>query len=140
MLHHQPHLLRNKHEGRSWDEVLAHSPGQNALQALEAKPPEPHSCPRKPSPRRPSFRAPLRGKESFCDLRQRHLWRGNFLSGSAEQRAGSMCPVSQSLFIYLFIFRAAPMAYGSSQARGQIGASAARLHHSHSNMGSHLHL
>ena len=36
------------------------------------------------------------------------------------------------LFIYLFI-RAAPTAYGSSQARGKIGASAAGLHHSHSN-------
>ena len=28
------------------------------------------------------------------------------------------------------------MAYGGSQARGQIGAVAASLHHSHSNMGS----
>ena len=32
--------------------------------------------------------------------------------------------------------RAAPMAYGSSQARGWIGAIAASLHHSHSNAGS----
>ena len=30
--------------------------------------------------------------------------------------------------------------YGSSQARGQVGAIAASLHHSHSNMGSKLHL
>ena len=30
-------------------------------------------------------------------------------------------------------FRAAPLAYGGSQARGQIGAAAARLHQSHSN-------
>jgi len=38
------------------------------------------------------------------------------------------------LFIYLFIFsRAAPGAYGGSQARGIIGAVAAGLHHSHSN-------
>ena len=44
-------------------------------------------------------------------------------------------------FLFLFIFflfvfcpfRAAPMAYGSSQARGWIGAAAASLHHSHSN-------
>ena len=41
-----------------------------------------------------------------------------------------------SLFIYLFIylvfclFRAAPMAYGGSQARGLIGAVPASLHHS----------
>ena len=40
-------------------------------------------------------------------------------------------------FIYLFfLFRAAPLAYGSSQARGQIGATISSLHHSHSNTGS----
>ena len=43
------------------------------------------------------------------------------------------------LFIYLF-FRAAPMAYGGSQARGWLRAAAANLYHSHSNMGSELHL
>ena len=39
-------------------------------------------------------------------------------------------------FIYLFVFRlsrAAPVAYGGSQARGQIEAVAAGLHNSHSN-------
>ena len=46
------------------------------------------------------------------------------------------------LFIYLFIFClftpswAAPAAYGGSQARGRIGAAAASLHWSHSNLGS----
>ena len=44
----------------------------------------------------------------------------------------------QVLFTYLSIhpsifFRATPTAYGSSQARGSIGAGAASLHHSHSN-------
>ena len=34
-----------------------------------------------------------------------------------------------------FLSRAAPTAYGGSQARGQIGAVAASLHHSHSNVG-----
>ena len=34
------------------------------------------------------------------------------------------------------LFRAAPAAYGGSQARGQMGATAASLHHSHSNEGS----
>ena len=38
------------------------------------------------------------------------------------------------------LFRAAPMAHESSQARGQIGAVAAGLHHSHSNLGSKPHL
>ena len=43
------------------------------------------------------------------------------------------------LFIYLFVFclfRASPTAHGGSQARGLIGAAAAGLHQSHSNVGS----
>ena len=43
------------------------------------------------------------------------------------------------LFIYLFLFfRAIPVASRGSQARGQIGAAAAGLRHSHSNEGSEL--
>ena len=38
--------------------------------------------------------------------------------------------------IFFFFFRATLAAYGGSQARGQIGAIAAGLHHSHSNSGS----
>ena len=39
--------------------------------------------------------------------------------------------------VCLFAFsRAAPVAYGDSQARGRIGATAAGLRHSHSNTGS----
>ena len=42
-------------------------------------------------------------------------------------------------FVCLFAFsRAAPVAYGGSQARGQIGAIAAGLRHSHSNTGLEL--
>ena len=37
-----------------------------------------------------------------------------------------------NIFLFLF-FRAIPVAYGSSQARGWITAVAAGLHHSHSN-------
>ena len=33
-----------------------------------------------------------------------------------------------------------PMACGSSQSRGQIGAAAAGLHHGHSDLGSEPHL
>ena len=43
-------------------------------------------------------------------------------------------------FGFPFLFTAAPAAYGSSQARGQIGAEAASLHHGHSNEGSKPHL
>ena len=41
---------------------------------------------------------------------------------------------------YTFLFRAAPAAYGVSRARGQIGAVAVCLHHSHSNAGSEPHV
>ena len=53
------------------------------------------------------------------------------------------CRAGFCLFAYLFIyclFRAAPTACGSSQARGRIGATATGLHHSHSNAASELHL
>ena len=41
---------------------------------------------------------------------------------------------------FFFLFRAAPAAYGGSQARGRIRAVVAGLHHSHSNTGSEPHL
>ena len=45
--------------------------------------------------------------------------------------------LSFSLFFFFFcISRATPMAHGGSQARSQIRATAASLHHSHSNSGS----
>ena len=50
------------------------------------------------------------------------------------------CPFffpSSSLFAFS---RAAPWAYGGSQARGRIRATAAGLHHSHSRVGSEPHL
>ena len=42
--------------------------------------------------------------------------------------------------IHIFFFRAVPQAHGGSQARGQIEAVAASLHHSHSNTRSEPHL
>ena len=44
-------------------------------------------------------------------------------------------PLVPSAFIF-FLCRATPEAYGGSQARGQMGATAAGLHHSHSHTGS----
>ena len=44
---------------------------------------------------------------------------------------------NNSFFLFC-LFRAAPAAYGGSQARGRIGAVAAGLHHSQSNTGSKL--
>ena len=40
------------------------------------------------------------------------------------------------IFLFFCLFRAATTAYGGSQARGLIGATAASLHHSHSNFKS----
>ena len=44
------------------------------------------------------------------------------------------------LLFFSFLLRLTPLAYGSSQARGLIRAAVASLHHSHSNLGSELHL
>ena len=52
-----------------------------------------------------------------------------------------MCEViSHCDFLIFLFFRATPMAYGSSLARAQIGATAAGLFHRHSNAGSKLRL
>ena len=40
-----------------------------------------------------------------------------------------------SLSLSFFFLKAAPATYGSSQARGRIGAATAGLHHSHSDTG-----
>ena len=43
-------------------------------------------------------------------------------------------------FFFFGLFMATGVAYGRSQARGQIRVPPAGLHHSHSNVGSELHL
>ena len=48
--------------------------------------------------------------------------------------------VSKGLFFFFLLFRPAPSAYGGSQAKGPVGATAAGLHHSRSNTGSEPHL
>ena len=48
--------------------------------------------------------------------------------------------ISPFLSLSFCRFRAKPTAYEGSQARGQIGATAAGLGHSHSNTGSEPHL
>jgi len=65
-------------------------------------------------------------------------------------QALSFCPLISVLtkvsprittaFEFVFLFRAAPVAYGGSQVRGQNGPAAASLHHSHSKVGSEPHL
>ena len=55
--------------------------------------------------------------------------------------------VRRFVFVFVFVFlsfvvffRAIPTAYGGSQVRGLIGATAAGLYHSHSYVGSHEYL
>ena len=45
-----------------------------------------------------------------------------------------------NFFLSFFLLTAAPVAYGSSQARDGLKAAAAGLHHSLGNTGSELHL
>ena len=57
-----------------------------------------------------------------------------------SQPSSGRTPTSQVtgvfLFFLLFFLRATGVAYGGSEARGGIGATAAGLHHSHNNAGS----
>ena len=56
-------------------------------------------------------------------------------------RTGHLMGIFVEMSVYLFIvfhFRAAPVAYGGSQARGPIRAVVAGLRHSHSNVRSEL--
>ena len=67
------------------------------------------------------------------------------VDGDREKEIPSHCrldaPPVFVLFCFVFpLFRATLTACGGSQARGQIGAVAASLHHSHSNAGSEPHL
>ena len=48
--------------------------------------------------------------------------------------------ISCYFILLIYFFRTTPVAYGSSQVRGRVGAVAASLHHSHSNTGSNMHL
>ena len=49
-----------------------------------------------------------------------------------------MVDLQYFILFYFLLFKAAPVTYGSSQARGRIGATATGLHHSHSNVASKL--
>ena len=56
----------------------------------------------------------------------------------AQQKLKGCCKITYNFFLSVLIFRSVLEADGDSQARGWIGARAASLHHSHSNMGSRL--
>ena len=65
--------------------------------------------------------------------------RESLISGLSHILAHCLLGVKSLLFASLLLFRAAPAAYGGSQATGRIGTTAAGLHHSHSNAGSLTH-
>ena len=100
------------------------------------------------------------GSPAGCGLPWKGQWRDQALSkfiliaALLEKRARRSVPKSllrkgpelTPCYLYLllfffppFFFRAIPVAYGGSHARGQIRAAAAGLHHSHSNAGSKPH-
>ena len=58
-----------------------------------------------------------------------------FKIGKIGSMEGNFC-----VCVCMFLFRAVPAATGRSWARGETGAAAACLHHSHSNVGSEPHL
>ena len=73
-----------------------------------------------------------RGKQSRLECKQ---YEGTF------EKYPQMKLILSSINLLLFcLFRATPVAYGGSQARGQIRATASSLYHSHSNAGSEPHL
>jgi len=63
--------------------------------------------------------------------------------GSEDGPSGPDSPFPFIIFFFFLsfcLFRASPEAYGGSQARGLMGATAAGLRHSHSNARSEPHL
>ena len=58
-------------------------------------------------------------------------WMGRALHALPEQVRMDKVPEAPEFFFFFSYFRAAPVAYGGSQARGQIGVVATGLHHSH---------
>ena len=67
-----------------------------------------------------------------------HLYPGSMTSHKSPPKCKGRDTLST--FFYFLLFRAAPAAYGSSKARGPIGAAAAGLRHSHSNAQSEQNL
>ena len=67
-------------------------------------------------------------------------WSGDFHMPWAQPHPKEALFFVFPFFFFFLLFRTAPVAYASSQARGRIRAAAAGLHHSHGNAGSKPHL
>ena len=62
------------------------------------------------------------------------LWKTKWIRDMTKGK--EIDPITITFFCLFVFSRAAPIAYGGSQARGQIQAVASGLYHSHSNAGS----
>ena len=69
-----------------------------------------------------------------CEWPTPQLWQHQILNPLCHSNSSLSC------FVFYCLFWAVPKAYGSSQARGSIGAAASGLHHSRSNARSEPHL
>ena len=70
-----------------------------------------------------------------------------YITTHGTQQSYQLGAIGFGVFLFLFVFLFCfvflglhPAAYGDSQARGPVGATAACLHHSHSNTRTELHL
>ena len=85
------------------------------------------------------FAPPVTGQNIAGDQADTQGLGSSLLVQGREIRTfGQIHLLSLSLFFF-FLFRATPAAYGSSQARGRMGAAAASHCHSHRNTGSLTH-
>jgi len=70
-----------------------------------------------------------------------HMWNlKKWYNGTYLQNRNRLTGFLGFIFLSFCLFRAAPAAYGGFWTRGRIGAVAASLCHSHSNVESELHL
>jgi len=82
----------------------------------------------------------LLGREAETSPWMSLAWkRGEEVQTQGEWLPSSFSSSSSLFLVFLRFSRAAPVAYGGSQARGLIGAVATGLRQSHSNMGSEPH-
>ena len=82
-----------------------------------------------PSPGVPTVTPVVRGSEQGALIQSSS---GHSTTPRTTSTFSEKTNKQKTLFSYFCYFRAAPVAYGNSQATGRIGAAAAGLHHSHS--------
>ena len=79
-------------------------------------------------------------EENHQTTREKTKRRNNRVEVRNKWKTSNIMGVSTYISNHFFFFKATPAAYGSSRARGEIGATAAGLRHSQSNTRSEPHL